>query len=171
MKVQRTLASSVPPRPIVTIQFGDAIGHMRRLCCDSADVHQLAEVEGNENALTAFWTFMSHKPLPSVYIRALAQSFLSRDEKVLGQQSLRTFVLADLEGLVLPGHPLMDQARSSVDVTSEGSTHVTRLLNEFLSRCSVPYLNYFRTACLNRCRVRRSLCHSCVEWDDLQTNA
>lgn len=29
-------------------------------------------------------------------------------------------------------------------------------------------MDTFRTACLNRCRVRRTLCHHAIEWDNLQ---
>ena len=31
-----------------------------------------------------------------------------------------------------------------------------------------PFIDSFRTACLNRCRIRRTLCHSVIEWDNLQ---
>ncbi len=171
MKVQRTLASSVPPRPMVTIKFDDAISHLERLCNDAMDVYQIYDVNGNQNVLTAYWTYMSHQPLPSVYIRTLAQSFLSREDKVVGKHSLKEFIIHDLESLVLPSDPLLEAVSNGGTVASDEGGQVLKLVNDFILRCSQPYLNCFRTACLNRCRIRRTLCHSCVEWDGLQAEA
>lgn len=171
MKIQRTLASSVPPRPMVTIQFIDAVSHLERLCCDATDVYQLYSFEGNQDLLTAFWTFMSHQPYPSVYIRTLAQSFLCRDMKVLGKLPLKDFIVNDLDSLILPGDLLLESVRNQDSGQAEERSQVIKLVNDFIARCSQPYLNYFRTACLNRCRIRRTLCHACVEWDALQAEA
>ena len=171
LKVQRTLASSVPPRPMVTTQLPEAVLHLERLCHDATDVFQLCDVKGSENLLSAFWTFMSHKPLPSIYVRTLAQALLSHDDKVIGQQSLRDFVTSDLESLVLPNDTLLHPDDGTQQTMSDESQKFHKLIEEFISRCSQPYLNYFRTSCLNRCRIRRTLCHACVEWDNLQAEA
>jgi N-alpha-acetyltransferase 35, NatC auxiliary subunit len=121
--------------------------------------------------LSAFWTFMSHKPLPSVYVRALAQSLLVHDDKIVSKQTLKDFVISDIESLVLPNDLLFDTNNGERQKRSDESQRLHKLVEEFISRCSQPYLNYFRTSCLNRCRVRRTLCHACVEWDNLQAEA
>ena len=171
LKVQRTLASSVPPRPMVTIQFPEAIQHLERLCYDATDVYQLCDVEGSENLLSAFWTFMSHKPLPSVYVRTLAQSLLCHDDKIISKQPLRDFVISDLESLVLPNDPLLHPDDGKQQTVLDESQKFHQLIEDFISRCSQLFLNYFRTSCLNRCRIRRTLCHACVDWDNLQAEA
>ena len=171
LKVQRTLASSVPPRPMVAIQFSEAVLHLERLCYDATDVYQLCDIRGSENLLLAFWTFMSHKPLPSVYVRSLAQSLLYHDDKIISKQPLKDFVISDLESLVLPNDPLLDPDNGKQQTSPDESQRLHKLVEEFISRCTQPYLNYFRTCCLNRCRIRRTLCHACVEWDNLQAEA
>jgi hypothetical protein len=171
LKVQRTLASSVPPRPMVTIQFPEAIMHLERLCYDATDVYQLCEVDGNENLLSAFWTFLSHKPLPSVYVRTLAQSLLFHDDKIFSKRPLRDFLISDLESLVLANDRLLGPANGTQQTSTDSSQKLHKFIEEFISRCSQLYLNYFRTSCLNRCRIRRTLCHACAEWDNLQAEA
>lgn len=41
VKLQRRLASTLPPRPMVKIKFQDAIAFLRRLCQDAIDMHEL----------------------------------------------------------------------------------------------------------------------------------
>jgi hypothetical protein len=31
-----------------------------------------------------------------------------------------------------------------------------------------PFVDTVRAACLNRCRIRRTVCHTVVDWDNLQ---
>lgn len=49
MKIQRKLASTVPPRPIVNISSKDALSHMKRLCQDAIDMQQMLDYTGPSN--------------------------------------------------------------------------------------------------------------------------
>lgn len=49
MKIQRKLASTVPPRPIVNISSTDALAHMKRLCQDAIDLQQMLDYTGPTN--------------------------------------------------------------------------------------------------------------------------
>ena len=49
MKIQRKLASTVPPRPIVNISTTVALAHMQRLCQDAIDLQQMLEYTGPTN--------------------------------------------------------------------------------------------------------------------------
>ena len=51
VKVQRRLASTVPPRPIVDVSFNDAIKHMKRLCEDGKQVGNVFKCNGGTNIL------------------------------------------------------------------------------------------------------------------------
>lgn len=44
-KIQRTLASTVPPRPIVNFSFEDACEKLSQLCADCEEAARLATVE------------------------------------------------------------------------------------------------------------------------------
>lgn len=48
-KIQRRLASTVPPRPMVHVSAADAIAHMTRFCQDAVDVQQILEYRGPYN--------------------------------------------------------------------------------------------------------------------------
>lgn len=49
MKIQRKLASTVPPRPIVNISTNVALAHMQRLCQDAIDLQQMLDYTGPTN--------------------------------------------------------------------------------------------------------------------------
>lgn len=51
IKIQRRMASSVPPRPMVDIDFEDAHTFLRHLCRDAADVYNVIEYHGSSNIL------------------------------------------------------------------------------------------------------------------------
>ncbi|KAL8872869.1 MAG: hypothetical protein Q9174_001578 [Haloplaca sp. 1 TL-2023] len=51
VKVQRTLASSVPPRPMVEVAFEDAHKFLRHLCQDAAEVFQILDCTGSSSVL------------------------------------------------------------------------------------------------------------------------
>lgn len=172
-KIQRTLASSVPPRPMVTIKFSDAVSHFETLCNDAADVDQILETETAEELSTAIWVFMSRRPQPSVYIRALVQSFLldRGTQRVLGRTSSKQFLSSSIAAIVLPKSPMLDPANDMVEAPTSPRFQMARLLAAFDGKVGQQYINIFRTACLNRCRTRRTLCHLVLDWDTLQADA
>ena len=49
LKIQRRLASTVPPRPMVNIKFEDAIKYMTRFCQDMIDVQDIIDYRGTYN--------------------------------------------------------------------------------------------------------------------------
>lgn len=55
VKLQRKLASTVPPRPMVELKFDKAVGHLKRLCQDSHDVMSLGELHGSNNIKVALF--------------------------------------------------------------------------------------------------------------------
>lgn len=56
-KVQRKLASTVPPRPIVKISIEDALGHMKRLCQDAIDLKEVLDYRGAHNTRVCCFSF------------------------------------------------------------------------------------------------------------------
>src|SRR5204862_4591357 len=51
VKIQRKLASTVPPRPIVNISFENALLHLRRLCQDGIDLAAVLDFCGSNDLL------------------------------------------------------------------------------------------------------------------------
>jgi N-alpha-acetyltransferase 35, NatC auxiliary subunit len=60
LKIQRRLASSVPPRPMVKISFEDAMVDLKRLCKDTIDILQVLDFHGSNNLLVSLSSFLEH---------------------------------------------------------------------------------------------------------------
>jgi hypothetical protein len=171
LKVQRTLASGVPPRPMIRIESLYAFAFMTQLLFDLSHVHELLTLDHPARLLPGYWTFMLHTPPYSVYILAVAQSIVSRQDDLPGNSSLRDFIFKDLRRLVLPGSTILDPAFERVELPSDQRFQIARQLDDFMFKCGQSYLNIYRTYCLNRCRIRRTLCHAVLEWDQIQADA
>ncbi|KAI9716513.1 MAG: hypothetical protein M1812_005244 [Candelaria pacifica] len=167
-KLQRKLASTVPPRPIVTTSFEEAFEVLKRLCQDASDVVQVLDYHGTHNMLNFMWAFQSRKPQPCVYIRALLQSLLVTEMKVLGHMSIKRLLFDDLAETVLPADSLVDLQNGDVEVPRDPRFQIAKSMDGFITRVSESYLNMFRTLCQNRERIRRNLCHMVTDWDALQ---
>ncbi|KAJ5653197.1 hypothetical protein N7490_000200 [Penicillium lividum] len=171
LKIQRKLASTVPPRPIVHISHEDALAHLKRLCQDAIDMQQMLDYRGPTNFKTSIWTLMSRKPQPSVYIRCLIQALIVSDMTILGAVSVKRFLFDDLAELVLPCSILLEANTDDVELPSDPRFQIARQMDGFVKRFAQPFVDSVRCACLNRCRVRRTVCHTVVDWDSLQMEA
>lgn len=150
-KLQRRLASSVPPRPIVDISFEDAYAHLTRLCQNSKEAYGALNYHGGTNLMvrnsnyfteyqltecskTFVWSFQSRAPSPSVYVRCLLQSLIESETTVLGKFSLEQFVVDDLEEIVLPANWLLDPANSDIEAPHDQRFQVAYKIRAFVLR-------------------------------------
>ncbi|KAL2872538.1 N-alpha-acetyltransferase 35, NatC auxiliary subunit [Aspergillus lucknowensis] len=170
-KIQRNLASTVPPRPMVTISLQDALAHLRRLFQDGIHLAQILDYRGPYNFRVAMWTILSRKPQPSVYIRSLLQTIIMKEGIVLGTTPVKQFLYDELAALVLPSSILLEASIDETEVPSDPRFQIAQLMDGFVRRISQPFIDTFRSACLNRCRIRRTVCHTIADWDNLQMEA
>ncbi|KAE8151173.1 amino-acid N-acetyltransferase subunit Mak10 [Aspergillus avenaceus] len=170
-KIQRKLASTIPPRPVVKISFEDALAHLKRLCQDAIDLMEVLHYRGPHNLKAAVWTLLSRKPQPSVYIRSLIQTMIVNNMTVLGSVSVKQFLYDELAELVLPSSTLLLANKDETEVPSDPRFQIANHMDLFVKRFAQPFVDTFRSACLNRCRIRRTVCHTLVEWDNLQMEA
>ncbi|KAJ5861262.1 uncharacterized protein N7529_008572 [Penicillium soppii] len=171
LKIQRKLASTVPPRPMVQITSDDALAHLKRLCQDAIDMQQMLDYRGPSNFKTAVWTLLSRKPQPSIYIRCLLQALIVSNMTILGAVPVKQFLYDELAELVLPANILLEANTDEVEMPSDPRFQIAQKMEGFLKRFSQPFVDTVRCACLNRCRIRRTLCHTIVDWDNLQMEA
>ncbi|KAL4944560.1 hypothetical protein BDV06DRAFT_220186 [Aspergillus oleicola] len=170
-KIQRKLASTVPPRPMVRISLEDALAHLKRLFQDGIHLNQILDYRGPSNLKVAVWTLLSRKPQPSVYIRSLVQTAIKNNTAVLGDTSVKVFLRDEISVMVLPLSILLDPSLEESEVPSDPRFQIAQLMDGFFRRFSQPFVDTFRSACLNRCRIRRTVCHTLVDWDNLQMEA
>ncbi|KAL8728353.1 MAG: hypothetical protein Q9181_005374 [Wetmoreana brouardii] len=171
IKIQRRLASSVPPRPMVEVDFKDAHVFLGHLCRDAADVYHILECSGNSNILNFTYVFQSRKPQPSIYIRCLLQSLVFHDMKVLGKITITKLIFDDLEELVLPADILIDPANGNVEAPHDPRFQIAKEMRGLVLRIGDPFLDMFRAICMNRSRMRRMLCHLVLDWESVQLEA
>ncbi|EZF34210.1 hypothetical protein H109_03102 [Trichophyton interdigitale MR816] len=170
-KIQRRLASTVPPRPIIKIEPQDAISYLKRFCQDAIDLQEILDSDSAFTLYNLLWTLQSRKPQPSVYIRSLAQSILLLNGRVLDKLPAEELCSNSMKDLVLPFSPLFDPKNKEVEAPSNPKFHIAKQMETFLQGMTQPFIDSYRTICLNRCRVRRTLCHNIVDWDRLQAEA
>ncbi|KAL4896886.1 Mak10 subunit, NatC N-terminal acetyltransferase-domain-containing protein [Aspergillus ambiguus] len=170
-KIQRKLASTVPPRPMVQISSEEALAHLGRLCRDAVDVLELLEYRGPHNLKVAVWTLLSRKPQPSVYIRSIVQSIIVNNMTVLGAVPVKQFLYDELAEIVLPSSTLLQANTDETEMPSDPRFQIATHMEAFTKRFAQPFVDTFRSSCLNRCRIRRTVCHTIVDWDNLQMEA
>ena len=56
IKIQRKLASTVPPRPIVNMNFKDSMAHLEKLCKDGKDINQVLDDRSSLNIMVSSGT-------------------------------------------------------------------------------------------------------------------
>ncbi|KAE8383437.1 Mak10 subunit, NatC N-terminal acetyltransferase-domain-containing protein [Aspergillus bertholletiae] len=170
-KIQRKLASTVPPRPMVKISVEDALAHLKRLCQDAIDLLDVLDYSGPHNLKVAVWTLLSRKPQPSVYIRSLVQSMIMSNVTVLGAVPVKQFLYDELAEIVLPASTLLQANTDETEMPTDPRFQIANHMDAFVKRFAQPFVDTFRSACLNRCRIRRTVCHTIVDWDNLQMEA
>ncbi|KAF7885002.1 hypothetical protein EAF00_010820 [Botryotinia globosa] len=168
VKLQRKLASTVPPRPIVVVGQESAYEHLERMCKDGEIAVDILDYTDSHSLMTFVSLFQARKPQPSVYIRTLLQYYMFADMVILGKMSIREVLDDDLASLTLPGNQLLDRINDEVEVTHDPRFHMAQRMELFRSRAANTYVDILRTMCQSRCRIRRTLCHTIVDWDNLQ---
>lgn len=105
---------------------------------------------------------------------------------ILAAVPVRQFLYDDLAELVLPSSILLRANTDEVELPSDPRFRIAQIMEGFVKRfaqvlpiasqkspselanCLQPFVDTVRSACLNRCRVRRTICHTAVDWDNLQ---
>ncbi|KAI5462284.1 Mak10 subunit, NatC N-terminal acetyltransferase-domain-containing protein [Mariannaea sp. PMI_226] len=170
-KLQRKLASTMPPRPIVQIKFEDAFGHLTRLFQDGTELMDVLTYADSQSLQTFVCTFQAKKPQPLIFVRTLLQIFLFNEMEILGRMSIRQIMDDDFSIVSMPGNLRLNRDNDEIEVVEDPRFIVSQQMELFRQTAAQSYLDIFRTFCQNRCRVRRTLCHIIRDWDSLQIDA
>ena len=99
------------------------------------------------------------------------QSLILTEMRILGTLSFKQLLFDDLDELVLPADMLLDPANAEVEAPQDPRFQIARKIDAFITKAADPFLDIFRTLCMNRSRLRRMLCHLVLEWDNIQYEA
>lgn len=156
---------------MIVVEKKTAFTFFRQLLTDTITAFEMLDISSSGDLLVAYQNFMAQETQPAVFVRALLQSFLVYSNMVLGQLTIKEFTLQDIRSLVLPIGPLLDGSGAMDDIPTDQQIQLFSQFELFVNRCGQSFVNLFRTFCLNRCRVRRTLCHAALEWDQIQAEA
>lgn len=173
-KLQRRLASTVPPRPVVELEFKDALERLVQLCVDCEEAVRYTYLEPSPQEYQSFmWAFASRKPQPLAYARSYLSNFIFSGNNEVFEHLLRE----DLRGLVFPEDQVLDPVNWTIDaprnpmMPKDKRLEMASLIDEFTNRAIQNYHELWTALCQNRCRMRRMLCHSILAFDQLQSDA
>lgn len=167
-KLQRRLASTVPPRPMVTVSMNEAWAFWHQTLTDCKNVFSIHQAAHPQDLITAYQIFAYSSPQPSTYPRALLQSFLSSDGMVASRIGTICFLEEDLRSLTLSASQLLMISDGAYGRLHNGSQKVADCMQRFIDQFQQTFVNVYRALCLNSCRIRRTFCHALTEWDVLQ---
>ena len=179
-KIQRRLASTVPPRPMVEMKFSDAVRNLKHIfqeCLESRrilDILSTQQPTSAENLKILLQSFSSRIPSPSPYGRACLSGPILGCEDATFQEFLTT----NLAETVLPADALLDpinwtlEAPPSGNVISDPRYVIATTISRFTeATVQAPggFIDMFKALLSNRCRVRRNLCRVLLGLENIQT--
>lgn len=174
-KMQRRLASTVPPRPIVELEFKDALEKLKQLAGDCEEATRFVNLPQDPLEYQSFlWQFASRSPAPLPYSRQYLATLLFHPDVL---QSSVSLPLADVKSLVFPSSPILDPINWTLSpprgnmMPKPPRVQFAMLVDEFVDSCGQPYMDLWVALGQNRCRLRRMLTHVIIGWDMLQADA
>ncbi|KAK4580526.1 N-alpha-acetyltransferase, non-catalitic subunit [Recurvomyces mirabilis] len=173
-KVQRQLASSTPPRPMMQVSWDSACQKWREMCDDIVAAGRLTRediCQSPQSLQRAIWAFAYRDPPPNTYARAYMQTILFGAERLGENTSFFDLLLIDIRDLVLAGDPLANPDNFLIEVPSDPRHQSARVLEIFMDKVFDEYMNIFRMVCQNRCRIRRTFTQSIGVLDSLEAVA
>ncbi|OCK84597.1 Mak10-domain-containing protein [Lepidopterella palustris CBS 459.81] len=173
-KIQRRLASTVPPRPVVELEFKDAFEKLSQLCADCTEAVRYTLIDPCPLEYQSFlWAFATRKPQPLAYARSYLSGFVFAG----GNEVFAHLIREDLKALVFPDDQVLDPVNWTIEeprnpmVPKDRRLQMASLIDEFTNRAMQNYLEFWTSLCQNGCRMRRMLCHSILAFDQLQSDA
>jgi len=173
-KVQRQLATSTPPRPMLVVSWKDACQRWSKMFDDIVEAHRLTDFwicQSPHCLQRATWAFVYRQPQPSTLARAYMQDILFGSDRLAENVSHFDLLLTDMRDLVLAGDSLADPESFQIEVPSDPRHQCARHVEAFMDKAFDEYLNLYRMVCQNRCRMRRTFTQAIPILDTLETEA
>jgi hypothetical protein len=169
-KVQRHLATSTPPRPMLELTWADSQRKWVKLFSDVDEADRLTDSWARQSPgclQKAVWSFASRTP--STYPRSIFQDLLFAGGTVRDDVPHFDLILLDIRDLVLAGDVLVDADSFQVEVPSDPRHRCSRIIETFMDKAFDEYLNLYRMICQNRCRIRRTFTQAIPLLHELET--
>ena len=101
-------------------------------------------------------------------MRCYIQSLIFAKTRLPDKEAAQALLFEDLAELVLPASPLLYPSNATVEAPHDDRFQIAQKMLAFAHDACEPYYDLLRTLNMNRCRIRRMLCHTVLDWDTLQ---
>ncbi|PVH94583.1 Mak10-domain-containing protein [Periconia macrospinosa] len=175
-KVQRRLASTVPPRPIVQFEFTKALEALKLLCVDCQEATRFLQIPHDPIEYLSFlWAFASRDPTPLTYSRSYLGAIMFSSDIIqapgaLPFEDLRSFVFTENSAILDPSLRALSPPLNP-RLPKPPGLQLVEILDTFVDRAIPPYFDLWVALGQNKCRLRRMLTHVIHAWDALQRDA
>lgn len=139
-KVQRHLATSTPPRPMLELTWTDSQRKWAKLFSDVDEADRLTDSWARQSPAClqkAVWSFASRTA--GTYPRAIFQDLLFAGGTVRDDVPHFDLILLDIRDLVLAGDVLVDAASFQVEVPSDPRHRCSRTIETFMDKVYDEY--------------------------------
>nr|POF11455.1 n-alpha-acetyltransferase 35, natc auxiliary subunit [Quercus suber] len=173
-KVQRQLATSTPPRPILVLTWEEACQKWIEMFSDLKEATELTSLPicySPAGLQSATWAFSYRNPQPNTYSRAYFQDILFGSDRMTPDFTHFDLLLTDIRDLVLAGDSLGDPQSFQVELPSDPRHICSRHIEAFMDKAFDEYMNLYRMVCQNRCRIRRTFTQAIPIWDRIESEA
>ncbi|KAH8726101.1 amino-acid N-acetyltransferase-like protein subunit Mak10 [Phaeosphaeriaceae sp. PMI808] len=174
-KMQRRLASTVPPRPVVELDFKDALEKLQQLAKDCEEATRFITLPQDPHEYQNFlWYFASRSPAPLAYARSYLATLLFQPAIL---ESTTSLPFTDIKTLIFPSSPVLDPINWTLSpprhpmLPKVPRLQFAMLMDDFVNRSGPAYMDLWVALGQNRCRLRRMLTHVIISWDSLQGDA
>lgn len=171
--IQRSLISTSPPRPIVSMPATFALSELRRLCEDMVRLLPITSAaRKSPSCMLAFFEMIRKNNPPTLpLVRSRLQSIFLEDKMAQHVVEKQDFIIIAIEEICGQRLDLFDRGHSKVETPNDRRFKINQIVSEILNRIDPQFLDYYKVLCHNPGRQRRNLCKILVDFDVLQAEA
>ncbi|CCG80564.1 putative Amino-acid N-acetyltransferase subunit Mak10 [Taphrina deformans PYCC 5710] len=172
-KIQRTLISTSPPRPIMSLSVEEAYSLLQRTCSDLLRLLPITTAaKASPACMLAFFEIIrKDNPQSLPLVRSRLQNLFLSDKMAQHASKKKQFLTAAIQEVVGERHDLFDMKFTAVELPGDKRFKINEIVTNTLARLELPYLDYFKILCHNPGRQRRNLCKILTDFDILQAES
>lgn len=171
--IQRTLISTSPPRPIISMLPKDALSEITRTCKDLVRILPvISDARTSPSSMLEFFEVIrKSRPATLPLVRSRMQSLFLKDKMAEHAVNKQRFIIAAIEEVTGRRPELFDEKLAQVESPNDRRFRINRLVSGMLTRLEPPFFDLFKVLCHNPGRQRRNLCKILIDFDILQAEA
>ncbi|CAO3680378.1 unnamed protein product [Umbelopsis ramanniana] len=168
--INRILTSQTPPRPIILPTHTEALESFVHLSGRLTSLCSIVDYQSVASLLNFCKYFASSRPYPDAFSRSKLNTSIYHNHRFLGSRPLDEVIAESMIDLLQPPSWWFTKQRPQ-GMEDEAYREAKTVINSFLERAGLPFLDIFRIYCHNRARQRRIMCKVLGEWEILLNEA